>query len=61
MKLKNMKKYICLVLLFLYVMGAIGGIGYALYSGAWVIAVAVLVLGVMAFQTAKKLYDELMR
>ena len=56
-----MRKYICLVLLFLYVMGTIGGIGYACYSGAWVIAVAVLVLGVMAFPTAKKLYDELMR
>ena len=30
-----------------WVLGVIGGIGYACYSGAWVIAVAVLVLGVM--------------
>ena len=56
-----MKKYIYFVDLFLYVMGVIGGVGYAAYSGAWVIVVAVLVLGVMAFPTAKKYYDEIMK
>lgn len=54
-----MRKYICLILLFLYVMGTIGGIGYACYSGAWVIAVAVLVLGAMAFPTAKEIYKKI--
>ena len=51
-----MKKYYYLIVLFAYVMGTIGGIGYACYSGAWVIAAAVAVLGAMAFPTAKKLY-----
>jgi uncharacterized membrane protein len=51
-----MKKYIYLIGLFAYAMGTIGGIGYACYSGAWVIAVAVAILGVMAFPTAKEFY-----
>jgi len=57
----NMKKYMYLVGIFLYAMGVIGGVGYAIYAGAWVIAIAVLVLGVMAFPTAKVFYEELMK
>lgn len=57
----SMKKYLYLVGLFLYAMGVIGGIGYSIYAGAWVIAVAVLVLGVMAFPTAKVFYEELVK
>ena len=56
-----MRKFVCFIALFLYAMGTIGGIGYAIYSGAWVIAVAVLWLGVMAFSTARNFYDELIR
>ena len=59
MKPKKMKKYIYLIILFAYVMGIIGGIGYALYSGAWVIAVAVAILGAMAFPTAKEIYKKI--
>jgi uncharacterized membrane protein len=51
-----MKKYIYLIGLFAYAMGTIGGIGYACYSGAWVIAVAVAILSAMAFPTAKEFY-----
>lgn len=51
-----MKKIFYFLALFLYGIGAIGGIGYAIYSGAWVIAIAVAVLAIMAFPTAKKLY-----
>jgi uncharacterized membrane protein len=54
-----MKKYIYLIGLFAYAMGTIGGIGYACYSGAWVIAVAVAILGTMAFSTAKKFYKKI--
>jgi uncharacterized membrane protein len=54
-----MKKYIYLIGLFAYAMGTIGGIGYACYSGAWVIAVTVAVLGAMAFPTAKNLYHKI--
>ena len=52
-------KYVYFIALFLYAMGVIGGIGYAIYSGAWVIAVAVAVLGVLAFPTAKMLYKKI--
>ena len=51
-----MKKILYFLALFLYGLGTIGGIGYALYSGAWVIAIAVAVLAAMAWPTAKKLY-----
>ncbi len=45
-------------ILMLYAMGSIGGFGYACYSGAYVIAFAVLVLAVMAFPTAKRVFQE---
>ena len=54
-----MKKYIYLIGLFAYAMGTIGGIGYACHAGAWVIAVAVAILGVMAFPTAKEFYKKI--
>ena len=55
MKLKGLLQFITLAL---YVLGAIGGFGYACYSGAYLIAVAVLVLAVMAFPTAKRIFKE---
>lgn len=55
MTLKGLLQFIILVL---YVLGAIGGFGYACYSGAYLIAVAVLVLAVMAFPTAKRIFKE---
>lgn len=45
-------------ILMLYAMGSIGGFGYACYSGAYLIAFAVLVLAVMAFPTAKRVFHE---
>jgi uncharacterized membrane protein len=55
MTLKGLLQFITLAL---YVLGAIGGFGYACYSGAYLIAVAVLVLAVMAFPTAKRIFKE---
>lgn len=55
MTLKGLLQFITLAL---YVLGAIGGFGYACYSGAYLIAVAVLVLAVMAFPTAKRIFRE---
>lgn len=40
--------------LFFALMGFIGGIGYCLYSGAWVIAICIVVLGGLAYPTAKE-------
>ena len=55
MKLKGI---ISMFLLMLYAMGTIGGFGYAMYCKAYLIAVAVLVLAIMAFPTAKRLFQE---
>ena len=42
-----------------YVIGAIGGIGYSIYSRAYIIAICVAVLAGMALPTAKKWYKSL--
>lgn len=55
MKLKGI---ISMFLLMLYAMGSIGGFGYSMYCKAYLIAVAVLVLAIMAFPTAKRLFQE---
>lgn len=52
----NMKKILCFFALFLYIMGTIGGIGYCVYNGAWLIAVAVAVVAAMAVPTVIKFY-----
>lgn len=46
-----MEKMVSVLLLFAYLVGAIGGCGYALYSRAWFVAVCVLILAVMALPT----------
>jgi uncharacterized membrane protein len=55
-----MKKFTYLIILFAYVMGIIGGIGYTCYIHEWVIAIAVAVVGVMAFPAAKNIYKKMM-
>jgi uncharacterized membrane protein len=52
-----MKKYFALLVLCLYVLGAVGGFGFAMYQGAYLIAVAVVVLALMAFPTVQKYYE----
>lgn len=47
-----MKKIGCLVMLFLYLIGTVNGVGYSLYIGEWVTAIGVAILAVMAFPTA---------
>ena len=54
-----MRKFMCFIALFLYIMGTIGGIGYCIYSNAYVIAIAVAVLSVMAFPTAQNMFKNL--
>lgn len=49
-----MKKIISFVLLCLSFIGAIGGIGYAIYSGAWPVAIGVGVLAYTAWPELKK-------
>lgn len=54
-----MKKVFCFIMLFLYVLGVIGGIGYTIYYGEYHIAVGVASLGYMAFGKAKEYFDYL--
>lgn len=54
-----MKKVLSLFGLFAYVVGAIGGFGYAMYSKAYFIGICVLALAAMAFPTLKKFWKEL--
>lgn len=54
-----MKKLLYFVCLFAYLVGAIGGFGYALHSNAIFIAVCVVVLAAMAWPTAKSFYEKL--
>lgn len=53
-----MKHIISLILLFLYVIGTVNGIGYSIYIGEWPTAISVAVLSVMAFPTAKYHWKE---
>lgn len=46
------KKIFYGVMLFLYVLGTINGIGYSIYIGEYVTAVGVAVLAFMAWPTA---------
>ena len=55
-----MKKcFVALGWLAAYAVGLVGGVGYAAYSGAWVIAICVVLLGVMAFPKAKEAFKVL--
>lgn len=49
-----MKKFLYFFAICAYIVGAIGGFGYAMYNKAYFIAVCVVALAAMAFPTAKK-------
>lgn len=52
-------QYLSFIILALYILGAIGGFGYAVYSGAYLISIAVIALAVMAWPTAWKCIKDL--
>lgn len=43
-----------------YAVGALGGLGFALYNKGYFIAVCVVVLAAIAFPTVKSFYNKLM-
>jgi hypothetical protein len=47
------------LMLLLYLLGTINGIGYSIYIGEWPTAIGVAVLSVMAFPTAKDMFYHL--
>lgn len=54
-----MKSFISFIIICLYVLGAVGGFGYALYSGANLIGIAIIALAVMAWPTVRNAFKEL--
>lgn len=54
-----MKKLFAFVMIALYILGAIGGIGYSMYCGAYPIAVGVAALAFMAWPELKKYFTNL--
>lgn len=55
-----MKKILYFVVICLYALGVIGGLGWTLYNRAYLIAFGVFVLGVMAFPTLRAVFHKLM-
>lgn len=55
----NMKKILNFVGLCVWLLGTIGGFGYCAWIGQWHIAIAILVLGGLAFPTVKKMFNNL--
>lgn len=54
-----MNKILAFFIIAAYVLGTIGGFGYALFGGSWPIAIAIIVLGILAFPEVKKAFKEL--
>lgn len=48
--------FLSFILVCAYFVGVIGGIGWAIYNKAYLIGACVLLLGVMAYPTAKKCF-----
>lgn len=53
------KKLLYLAALLLYLIGTINGIGYSIYIDEWPTAMGVAVLAVMAWPTAKNMFNYL--
>ena len=53
------KKLFQFVMLALYVLGTINGIGYSIYIGEWPTAIGVVALSYMAFSKAMEYFNEL--
>lgn len=53
------KQFISFIGICAYTMGTIGGFGFSAWGGSWPVAIAVLILAVMAFPTAKQLWKNL--
>ena len=56
--MEQAKQILRMVILMAYALVAVGGTGYTLYSHAYVIAIAVVVLAVLAFPVVKKIFQD---
>ena len=55
----DMKKYFSFIMICLYVLGTIGGLGWVLYSGGYVIAVGVVAVAYMAWPKLVEYFRDL--
>ena len=53
------KKLVAFAMLCLYALGTIGGIGYAIYGGAWPVAIGVAAVDWMAWPRVKEFFIKL--
>lgn len=54
-----MKKYFSFIMICLYILGVIGGLGWTLYSGGYVIAVGVVAVAYMAWSKLVEYFRDL--
>ena len=54
------KKFFCFALMLLYVVGVIGGIGYSIMGGGYVIALGIATTGWLAWPKVADLYRFIM-
>lgn len=54
-----MKKVFYTIMIFLYILGSVGGFGYLAYIGQWVIAIGVLATSYMAFFKVREYFKKL--
>lgn len=55
-----MRKFKEFILIFLWMLGSIGGVGYALYNDAWPIAVGIVVVAWMSWPELADYFKDLM-
>ena len=55
----DLKKVLSFVLLFVWAMGIVGGIGYSIYVGAWLISVGVAVAAWLSWPKVTELFHNL--
>lgn len=53
-----MKQFINFFAFVAYLLGTIGGFGYAVWGGSWPIAVAIIILAILAFPEVKRRFTE---
>ena len=57
--MKTLVKFFYFFMIWFYIIGTIGGIGFSLYNDAWYIAIAIIGLAYMAFPKVKEYYKSL--
>ena len=58
--MEKFKGFLCFLQICLYILGSIGGFGYALYNKAYLIAVGVAAVIAMAFPYIKNVFKDMM-